>query len=144
MSDTSTLSPLRRLWRFAYWLPQDCWLWARLGFPRQLIYFGGRGYGDTLLLGTVAHELHRCGIRTGVLTDHPDLLRGSPDVSGTLPLAAWRAMESVVRFGGSSQHVPYFLKPCPPTHDEPPDHHIIVEMCRRAGTTGRVDAARHA
>lgn len=130
-------SPTRRLWRLAYWLPRDFLLWARLGFPRRLIYFGGRGYGDTLLLGTVAHELHRRGILTAVLTEHPELLRGLPAVSGALR-HEWRALEAVARFGGGAQHVPYFLTPCPPTHDIPPDHHIIVEMCRRAGVRGEI------
>jgi len=130
---------LRRLWRFAYWFPRDLTLWAQLGFPQRVIYFGGRGYGDTMLLNTVAHELHRRHLRTAILTDHPAVLRGSPAVSGTLGLRHWRALDAVARFGGKAQHLPYFLKPQPPTHDEPADSHIITEMCRRAGLTGRVD-----
>jgi len=132
------MSPARRLWHLAYWWPRDLRLWARLGFPRQLIYFGGRGYGDTLLLNSVAHELHRRGRRTAVLTNHPDLLRGSPAVSGVLSLQHWRAIEAVTRFGGEARHLPYFLRPQPPTHDEPADTHILAEMCRRAGITGEI------
>ncbi len=128
-----------RLWRFAFWFPRDAWLFARLGFPRRLIYFGGRGFGDTMLLNTVAHELHRRGVRTAILTDHPDLLHRSAAVCGTLPLRHWRALDAVARFGGRAYHLPYFLHPRPPTHDEPADCHIIAEMCRRAGVTGRID-----
>lgn len=128
----------RQFWRTCYWFPRDLALWLRLGRPRKLIYFGGKGYGDTLLLGSVAHELHRRGIRTAILTDHPDLLRGNPAVSGVLPLHCWRALAAVDRFGGSASHLPYFLRPRPPTHDEPPDHHILIEMCRRAGVRGEI------
>ncbi len=137
--DKLAISLTRRLWRLAYWFPRDLALWTRLGFPQRLIYFGGRGYGDTLLLNTVAHELYRRGIRTAVLTDHPDLLRDSPVVCGTLGLRFWRALEAVARFGGSAHHLPYYLNNHPPTYDEPADSHIILEMCRHAGVTGRVD-----
>jgi hypothetical protein len=141
MATEHTLTPetfARRLWRRTYWLPRDFLLWARLGFPQHLIYFGGRGYGDTLLLNSVAHELHRRGRRTAVLTDHPDLLSGSPAVSGVLGLQHWRALEATTRFGGEARHLPYFLRPQPPTHDEPADTHILAEMCRRVGITGEI------
>jgi len=60
-------------------------------------------------------------------------------VSGVLGLQHWRALEAITRFGGEARHLPYFLRPHPPTHDEPADTHILAEMCRQAGLTGQID-----
>ncbi len=79
----------RRLWRSLYWWREDRRVRAVYAGVDHLIHFGGDGIGDDLLLTTALHELRRRGpIRLGVMTRHPELFAGSPDVDAVFPLTA--------------------------------------------------------
>ena len=78
---------LRRVWRRIYWLPHDVRLARTYRGVRRLVYFGGDGVGDELLLSTVLHELRARGGRDlGVMTSRPELFAHSPDVDHLRPV----------------------------------------------------------
>jgi hypothetical protein len=132
------LRAARRAWQEAYWLPRDFLRAWRYKFPRHLVYFGGRGFGDDLLLGTVLHELHVRGYRRlAVVSRLEDIFRHAP-FGGTFINEDWAALRAVKRFGGRTINPIYYTRMVPPEYDVPSSSHIITEMCRTSGLTGRV------
>lgn len=111
---------------------------ARLGFPRH--YFQGTGgIGDDLMCTTVFRELkQRHSGRIAMVTQHPGLFRGNPDVAKILfhprpRLNRWlRAGLPLVRLG-------YAAYDPVRDADEPLTEHVLIKLCRLAGLTGRVD-----
>jgi len=129
---------IRRLYRWLYWLPRDWRSYLRYGRPRQLVYFGGRGFGDDLLLGTVMHELRvRGGRRLALVSRLDDLFFHSPSIDHFVK-EEWRTLAAVHRFGGRVIKPIYYLRYEPPAYDVPATVHIITMMCRTAGIRGRV------
>jgi len=132
------LRALRRAWQETYWLPRDFLRAMRYKFPRHLIYFGGRGFGDDLLLGTVLRELHVRGYRRlAVVSRLEEIFRHAP-FAGTFINEDWAALHAVRRFGGRAINPIYYVRMMPPDYDVPASSHIITEMCRTSGLTGRV------
>src|SRR5947209_8055920 len=91
---------MRQLYRWLYWLPRDGARYLRYGRPSYLIYFGGRGFGDDLLLGTVLHELRLRGVpRIAVVSRLKALFENSPSYEAFIQ-EDWRTLAAVRRFGG--------------------------------------------
>lgn len=129
----------RRAWRTAYWLPQDFMLWMRHGRPQTLVYCGGGGFGDDLLLSSVLYEFHRRGIRRlGVITRLTELFANFPWVETVIP-EEWRIIEATRYFGGRAIHPKYLVHSENPLLENPPQEHIIAAMCRSAGLNGTIE-----
>jgi hypothetical protein len=132
------LRAVRRVWQEAYWLPRDFLRAMRYKFPRYLVYFGGRGFGDDLLLSSVLHELHVRGYRRlAVVSRLEEIFRHAP-FAGAFINEDWAALRAVKRFGGRVVKPVYYPHPMPPDYDIPSCSHIITEMCRTSGLTGHV------
>lgn len=137
-------APARLAWRAARRgrdeVTQTLWLglpWLEPGQrPRILLHFGATP-GDDLLCTAVVRELRRRGKNPiWMVSNHPDLFGGSADVARVVPVSrhqpdtarqwpiAFRPLE-YARFDGDDR-------------SEPPNRHIIAELCARAGITGTV------
>jgi hypothetical protein len=111
---------------------------ARLGFPRY--FFQGNEHISGDLMGTtVFRELRkRGGHGIAVATQHRDLFRHNPDVDKIIHHPRPR-LDRCLRHGlplvrlGQTAYDPVR------DADEPPDEHILIKMCRRAGVTGKVE-----
>ena len=111
---------------------------ARLGFPRR--FFQGNGQvGDDLMSTAVFRELRKRGASgIAVATHHRDLFRHNPDVDKIIHhsrpgLNRWLGYGlPLVRLHQSTYD---------PTRDadEAPEEHLLIQMCRRAGVTGKVE-----
>lgn len=129
---------LRRVWRRIYWLPHDVRLAQTYRGIRRVVYFGGDGVGDELLLSTVLHELRARGGRDlGVMTSRPELFAHSPDVDQLLPVRHDH-VAGLRRLGRRVDQLVYIARRLPPDIDVPPPRHLLAEMCRLAGVTGAV------
>lgn len=129
---------LRRVWRRIYWLPHDVRLARTYRGVRRLVYFGGDGVGDELLLSTVLHELRARGGRDlGVMTSRPAIFAHSPDVDHLLPVRHDH-VAGLRRLGRRVDQLVYIERRLPPDIDVPPPRHLLAEMCRLAGVTGAV------
>jgi hypothetical protein len=127
----------RRLWRKIYWFGADRRTRGEYGGASRYIYFGGTGPGDELMLTTVLHELRRRGgKRLGVLTSHPELFLHSPDVDVVHPMRHDNV--AMIRRLMPVDQSSYIQKNDPPDIDHVPSRHILAEMCRTVGITGRV------
>ncbi|MBM3853346.1 MAG: glycosyltransferase family 9 protein [Verrucomicrobia bacterium] len=134
----SGTSPFRRLYRWAYWLPRDWSIYLRYGRPRKVVYFGGTGFGDDLLLSTVLYELRARGERRlGVISRLTELFEHAPYVDAVIK-DEWRALAAVERFGGTTIRPVYYTRHAPPHYDVPSTQHIITAMCQSAGIRGPV------
>ncbi len=126
----------RRLLRLAGGL----YLAARHGWPRAMIWFG-QAPGDDLLCTAVAREWRRRERgRLWVISQHPQLFAGNPDVALVLPqmIESPRFQAMFRQRGGQVLRVNY---PDPdPALDltPPPPRHLITVMCLRAGISGRI------
>lgn len=128
----------RRVWRSFFWRREDRRMRAAYAGVDHLIYFGGDGIGDDLLLSSALHELRRRSrIRLGVMTRHPGLFAGSPDVDAVFPMSH-RDVTFLARNGIRSTRATYIDEQRPPDIDVPPPRHIIAEMCWRCGVEGEV------
>lgn len=111
---------------------------ARLGFPRRFFQDNESIAGD--LMGTaVFRELRKRGARgLAMATHYPDLFRHNPDVDKIIHhprprLDRWlRQGLPLVRLGQMTYDAAHDA-------DEPPDEHLLIQMCRRAGVTGKVE-----
>jgi hypothetical protein len=129
----------RRLWRSFYWRREDRRLRAEYPGVSHLVYFGGDGIGDELLLSAALHELRRRGgTGLGVMTRHPALFAGSPDVDAVFPLSH-RDLTFLPRIGIRTSRAVYINEQRPPDIDVPPTRHILAEMCRLCGLDGTVE-----
>lgn len=129
----------RRLWRNAYWWRTD--LRVRKQYPglRQIVYFGGHGIGDELLLTGPLHELRqRGGTGLGVMTSQPDFFLHSPDVDAVHPVNHVD-VGFLRRVGVTVSQAVYIHDRLPPDIDVPPKRHLLVEMTRQCGVAGPVE-----
>lgn len=128
-----------RLYRWAYWFPRDLRLFLRYGRPQKVVYFGGTGFGDDLLLATVLHELRKRGERRlAVVSRLEELFQEAPFVDAVIK-EDWRILEAAKRFGGRPIKPTYYVQSVDPHYDIPSRNHIITAMCHSAGIRGRVD-----
>jgi ADP-heptose:LPS heptosyltransferase len=111
---------------------------VRHGFPSQLFQGAGR-IGDDLMCTTVFRELRKRGKRSlAMVTRQPGLFQKNPDVDKIIRqtdtrLNRWgRAGLPVVSLAHSGYD---------PLRDQdlPPEEHILIRMCRRAGIGGPVE-----
>lgn len=128
----------RRIWRDVYWFRQDRRIRAGYQGVQHLVYFGGDGVGDELLLSTVLHELRARGERgLGVMTARPELFGHSRDVDHVLPVRHDH-VAGLRRVGCRVDQLVYIARRLPPDIDVPPPRHLLAEICRLAGIGGRV------
>lgn len=114
--------------------------------PKVLLYFG-YAPGDDLLSTAVLRELRKRGRdRLLMISDHKGLFEGNPDPAYVRPLwSRYSRDHSTVsickRFvriwGGQFTRLEY-APSVGNDRREPPSHHIIAEMCTRAGISGAV------
>lgn len=109
----------------------------RFGLPELMLYFG-RSPGDDLLCTGLIRELSKRGQRNiWMMSNHPDLFAGNPDIQHVLPVEGrcerfahrWRLNYRYLEYGSFE-----------PAHDRmtPPTHHIIAELCVRMAIQGSV------
>ena len=129
---------MARVKQWLYWSQRDLRDQIRWRFPRWVVYYGGEGFGDDLLLGTVLFELHRRGERRlAVISRLDELFEGAPYVDRCLH-EEWRALKSVPRYGGRVLRPSYTESTADPDIDRPAPQHIIAAMCASTGMTGSV------
>ena len=132
---------LRRLYQRAYWLPRDLLLMRRAGWPDWVLYFGGEGFGDDLLLTAVLHELRkRKAGRLAVISRLVEIYENSPDVDHVAG-DDWRLLHTQLRLGRRAVKPHYYRGFQEPDIDVPSDGHIIAEMCRQIGLRGDIELA---
>lgn len=132
----SLLRPLRRQ-------VNDRRALRRAGWPDWVVYFGGQGFGDDLLLTAVLHELRRRDSgRLAVITRLTDLFAHSPDVDVVLH-NDWPVLEAQLRRGRPGVHPQYYRASEIPDVDGAPPWHIIAEMCHQIGLHGEVTLQPH-
>jgi hypothetical protein len=129
---------LRRFWRKLYWFRTDRRIRIEYRGVRHLVYFGGSGLGDEVLVTTVLHELRcRGGTGLGVMTTLPELFAHSPDVDVVKPIRHDHGA-FFGRVGIRAEYLGYIRRQLPPDIDVPPPRHLLAEMCRIAGITGEI------
>jgi len=128
---------LKAAWREIYWGPSNLALLARARLPQWVIYFGGTGFGDDLLLTAVLEELRQRGVkRLAVVSRHEQIFRHSPSEIRFID-NEWRLLDLARRYGARVAH-PLYLLGAQPQYDVPSGSHLITEMCRSIGLTGSV------
>ena len=111
--------------------------YARLGVPHTLLYFGVAP-GDDLLCTAVLRELRKRGRdRLWMMSNHPDLFKGNKDVLRVVPLDSFYKVY-VKRCKGEYRHLEYAAFDREADRSTPTSHHVIAELCLRAGITGAV------
>lgn len=110
----------------------------RLGFPGH--YYQGTGLpGDDLMCSAVFRELKKRGVRSMVAaTPHRALFQNNPDVDKIIGHANPR-LNHWLRLGLPLTPLTYTSYNPLTDADQPPDEHILIKMCRRAGLTGKVE-----
>jgi len=112
---------------------------VRKAYAGTTLRFGG-GLGDQLLCTTVAHELSVRGHgRIWILSEHPEIFRGNPAVTGSVPPKSIRAgvVEKLTGYERSF-YLQYDMRDVRADVSCPPTEHIIATMCRQAGVRGDV------
>jgi len=134
---------LKAAYRRLYWLRRDRTALRRAGWPDWVVYFGGHGFGDDLLLSSVLHELRlRRSGRLAVITRLTPIFDHSPDVDVVLD-NDWPVLDAQLRRGRPGVHPLYYRGLAEPDIDLAPPGHIIAEMCRQIGLTGEVSLRPH-
>ncbi len=134
---------IRRLWASAYWLPRDLHLLWQARFPSHIIYCGGQGFGDDLLLTTVLEELRLRGHkRLAVISRHEELFQPAQPEIRFFP-ETWRLLDAARLSGAHCLHPKYLLEAAGPDRDQPAHMHIITAMCQSAGLKGKVNLKPH-
>ena len=137
-------SLLQSLYRRLYWLPTDVRALAAARLPQHLIYFGGEGFGDDLLLTSVLVELHRRGVRRlAVITRLVEIFAHFPFPLAVLDYGRWTTLDAMIRWGRRNTKPNYYRGFREPDIDIPGPGHIIGEMCRQAGIDGQVELKPH-
>lgn len=127
------------IYQSLYWRLHDRRALRRAGHPDWVVYFGGKGYGDDLLLTSVVHELRRRNSgRLAVITRLTEIFAHSPDVDVVLD-NDWPVLDAQLRRGRPAVHPLYYRGLREPDIDIAPPGHIIGEMCRQVGLDGRVE-----
>lgn len=132
------LPPLKSLYRLFRQRLHDSRALRNAGWPDWIVYFGGEGFGDDLLLTAVLHELRRRDSgRLAVITRLTGLFAHSPDVDLILD-NDWPVLEAQLRRGRRGVHPLYYRQSSEPDIDGAPPWHIIAEMCSQIGLAGEV------
>lgn len=111
---------------------------ARFGMPDVMLQFLG-GIGDELLLTVVAHELKKRfhDLRIWQVSHSPDLLRHNPDYTKVFDWGLIHLRYSHL-LNNRRLHLSYSEQIIPGELEGPPPHHIIAEICRKAGVNGEI------
>ena len=129
---------IKRLLRAVYWAPRDVGLLVRSGFPQWVVYCGGYGYGDDLLLTPVLEEIRRRGgRRIAVISRLEEIFRNGPREIRFVN-DKYRLLQAARKIGARVVHAKYLLGSAP-EYDVPSTSHLITEMCRSVGLSGSID-----
>lgn len=119
------------------------WMWGgfffvRNGKPGRVIRFGG-GPGDHLLCTAVAHELARRGVEdVWMMSYYRDLFRNNPTFRRIVP-DNWRVAKYCEKLGSPALTLYYGKVVEDAEESNPPDGHIIADLCRKAGIRGEIE-----
>jgi ADP-heptose:LPS heptosyltransferase len=103
-----------------------------------MLYFG-RAPGDDLLCTALIHELARRGQRDiWMMSDHPELFVGNPEVAHVLPVAG-KCERFAHRCRVNYRFLEYAAFDAAADRARPPPRHAIAELCARMGVKGRVE-----
>lgn len=111
---------------------------VRWGVPPRSLLFGPLSLGDDLLCTAVLREARLRGEPLTMFTQRPELFENNPDPARVLPIDDY--FVAAIRRMGRTVIQPYYVRP-DPTHadrDLLPTVHVIAEMCRQAGISGKV------
>lgn len=119
-------------------LPRLVGQFFRWGAPRRALLFGPLSLGDDLLCTAVLREARLRGTPFAMLTARPEVFLGNSDPARVLPIDDYYV--AALRRTGARVVQPYYVTRDPQNADRDllPPRHIIAEMCRLAGLTGRV------
>jgi hypothetical protein len=141
--DRPGLHQFLRKWRgisaYGYAALEAVRVMREAGPVRTLMAFGGAP-GDDLLCTVPLRELKRRQpkMQIAMLTRHPALFQGSPDVARVLPKNNY-SIEPILRGLGYRCIVPHYTAYDEETDkDRRPEGHILKVMCRQAGIKGDV------
>lgn len=129
----------QRLLNRARAAPRVAWKLAQHGRPNRLVLFGSLSLGDDLLCTVLFREWRRRGERgLWMMSRHPQLFAGNPDVDRVLPVDDYHA--NALQQLGAKVVRPYYAKPS--DDNQPRDifmpHHILAEMCRLGDIHGEI------
>jgi len=125
----------REDWRRKFWALR---LLAKYGMPDAALSFGG-GFGDQLLLTTLARELfRRKRSRLWVLSSSVELFLHNPDIRRVLPVITERDQWFMSRFAIRQISPSYAPHIAAERRDIAPDKHLLAVMCEQAGIRGQV------
>lgn len=113
---------------------------ACFGRPRRLILFGPVSLGDDLLCTTIFREGRKRGeTALWMMTRHPELFAGNPDVDRVVPLDDHHAV--FLRRLGVAVTQPYYTAFALADQPTPrlPATHLIAQMCTLAGLHGPIE-----
>lgn len=118
--------------------PRVGWKLVRAGRPRRLVLFGPVSLGDDLMCSALLREWRKRD--TGeqwMMTRHPSLFDGNPDVDRVIPIDEYHAQ--ALALVGTAVIRPYYVSLKPDDGDAPPPRsHFIRQMCELAGLRGEV------
>jgi hypothetical protein len=107
---------------------------AWMGRPDCVLFFG-YGLGDDLLCTGVAHELKKRGTgKIVMLSKHPALFQGNPDVAGVFKYG-YPTVGRLQHNGYNCRIVHYGGYDPVTDKDTMEEGHFLVKMCRQAGVT---------
>jgi ADP-heptose:LPS heptosyltransferase len=110
----------------------------RHGVPRHLVLFGSVSLGDDVLCTAIFRELARRGARRlWMMSRHPGLFAGNPDVDRVAPIDDYHA-RLLQRLGTRVTQPYYFTDSADRRRHVPPPRPVIAQMCHLAGITGEV------
>jgi ADP-heptose:LPS heptosyltransferase len=107
------------------------------GCPERILHFG-IGPGDDLLCTVVMRELRKRGQKKiWMMTKNPELFEHNPDVDEVVPIDYRFREYAWVR--GKKWHVlEYSRIDVEKDQSEPPQRHILAELCGRMGVQGEI------
>lgn len=110
----------------------------RRGRPERILHFGV-GPGDDLLCTVVMRELKKRGHRRiWMMSKNPDLFAHNRDADQVVPID-YRFREYAWVWGKKWQVLEYAHIDTEKDQSEPPQRHILAELCGRLGIQGEID-----
>jgi ADP-heptose:LPS heptosyltransferase len=107
------------------------------GWPERILHFGV-GPGDDLLCTAVMRELKKRGHKKiWMMSKNPELFVHNPDVDQVVPID-YRFREYAWVWGKKWQLLEYARIDLEKDRSEPPQRHILAELCGRLGVRGEI------
>lgn len=132
---------MRQRFSTLWQLRQHCGWFAQTAFtrgrPERILHFGV-GPGDDLLCTVVMRELRKRGHRRiWMMSQNPDLFAHNHDVDQVVPID-YRFREYAWVWGKKWQLLEYARIEADKDQSQPPQRHILAELCGRLGMEGEI------